>query len=914
LFALVLLLFLGGLVAAGMAYASLTAGLPPVEQVEQMLDPGSGVFLQPTRLYDRTGQHLLMTLENPGIPRRYLRVDPAKPDHFSPELVRVAIALVDPDFWRHGGYGWHDLRSSQPTTIAERLAVNLLLSQEADGARKALRMRILAAQLVSRYGRPQVLEWYLNSAFFGRLSYGAESAARLYLDKSAEELTLADSALLIPLIAAPALNPIDAPAAALERRNTALDLLLEQGSISEVEHERSSSELPRLRESSSQDGSAAPAFTAIALEQAAAALGRARLERGGLRIITTLDMDLQTQASCLLEVQIHRLTGRTYPAESDCQAARLLPTLSEGSPVSVGLSASAVLLDPRSGQVLALVGDGEGESLRAHPAGGLLAPFAAVAGFTRGYGPASLVWDIPPPDTDAELLQLEVHNYRGPLRLRQAIANDVLEPQMELVDSLGAPYVWRLSASLGLVNLAEERDPAVLLAGPALSPLEIAAGYAVFAAQGTANGQRRAAKGSPGPNLLLYIEDAEEHLLLDTSQTQSQTLLSPNLAYLVHHILSDEPARWPSLGFPNPLEIGRPGGAKTSLVLADSQTWAAGYTPQRLAVIWMGLPQEKSGRLERHYAAGVWHAMMQYALRDQPVEDWNVPAGISRVSVCDPSGLLPTAACPAVVDEVFLSGNEPMAVDTLFRPVQVNRETRRLATVFTPPTLVEERVFLSVPPEAKFWAEAAGVPLAPEIYDIILPPEPSATANLETPSLFAYVTGQVQIRGSATGDDFVSYRLQAGQGLNPETWLQIGDESRQAVEGGLLGIWDTSGLDGLYALRLVVVRADSRVETAISQVTVDNAEPRAYVTYPANEQRLPLSDNPLITFLAEAEDEVGIARVEWVLDGQIVATNPGAPYYYAWKATTGRHTLAVRAYDPAGNSTTSSQTTFFVER
>jgi hypothetical protein len=344
------------------------------------------------------------------------------------------------------------------------------------------------------------------------------------------------------------------------------------------------------------------------------------------------------------------------------------------------------------------------------------------------------------------------------------------------------------------------------------------------------------------------------------------------------------------------------------------QVWAAGYTPQRLAVIWLGLDRESPAQVDPLQAAAVWHALIQYASRDLPAEDWSVPPGLSRMSVCDPSGQLPTSACPSVVEEVFLNGNEPVSADTLYRAVQVNRETGRLATVFTPPALVENRVYLAVPPEARLWAEAAGLSLAPEVYDIIQPPAASPQVRLSAPALFAYVSGQVQVHGSAGGDNFASYRLQAGEGLNPQTWLQIGEESRQPVDEGVLGVWDTSGLDGLFALRLVVERSDSLVETAIIQVTVDNTPPLARVTYPINGQEFTLPGDRVVSFLAETSDGVGVARLEWILDGKSRGENLVPPYSLPWTAAVGEHILMVRAVDLAGNASESVPVPFKVNR
>ena len=102
--------------------------------------------------------------------------------------------------------------------------------------------------------------------------------------------------------------------------------------------------------------------------------------------------------------------------------------------------------------------------------------------------------------------------------------------------------------------------------------------------------------------------------------------------------------------------------------------------------------------------------------------------------------MLPTSNCPAVVNEVFLNGNEPVSPDTLYRSVQINRETGRLATVFTPPALVEEHVFLTVPPEARTWAQATGQATAPEVYDVIQPPAPSPDVRFKSPAMSSSVT------------------------------------------------------------------------------------------------------------------------------------------------------------------------------
>jgi hypothetical protein len=177
--------------------------------------------------------------------------------------------------------------------------------------------------------------------------------------------------------------------------------------------------------------------------------------------------------------------------------------------------------------------------------------------------------------------------------------------------------------------------------------------------------------------------------------------------------------------------------------------------------------------------------------------------------------------CPNLVSEVFLNGNEPIQADTMFRKYAVNRETGLLATVFTLPQLIEERVYLVVPSEARPWAEGAGLEIPPSTYDVIQPPRFDENVNITAPELFSEVNGNVQIEGTAAGDGFVSYRVLVGQGLNPREWVQVA-QGNTPVTNDVLAEWNTSLLNGLYAVQLQVLRSDQRVETAIIQVTVKN--------------------------------------------------------------------------------------------
>jgi len=322
--------------------------------------------------------------------------------------------------------------------------------------------------------------------------------------------------------------------------------------------------------------------------------------------------------------------------------------------------------------------------------------------------------------------------------------------------------------------------------------------------------------------------DASRSSMLDWSLPQAKPVLTPALAYLMTHVLSDEIARSVSLGRSNPLEIGRPAGVKVGQTTNGHDAWIVGYTPSVVVVTWTGVhselpvsspPQEVQGVTPR-FPAVLWNALMQVASASAPADGWTAPPGVSTITVCDPSGMLPTKECPSLVSEVFLNGSEPIQPDNLYREFGINRETGLLATVFTPPELIENHVYMLIPQTARDWALSAGFDIPPTSYDAIQAPPVNPKVNITSPELFADVNGVVKIIGTASGDDFSYYKVQVGKGLNPQEWIQLKSDATTPIESGVLADWDTKGLSGLYAVQLLVVRSDQKVDTAVIQVTV----------------------------------------------------------------------------------------------
>lgn len=798
-----------GLLATAFAYADLTRDLPPVGFMPILLNTKNGLLLEPTRLYDRSGVHLLAAVAPADKRRNFLSYS-----QFPQALIDATIAIADADFWQHGGYildGWR--KAEIHPTLAQRLAVDLLLWDEAPTPRRGLRERLLAAQMTAEYGREQIMEWYLNSADYGHDAYGAEAAAQLYLDKSVTELDLGEAALLAALSQAPALNPLDAPEAAEELRKQVLQEMLLQGTITFTEADQAASNPPVIRPDQVGKTDDVTAFVNLVLDQLGQHFDSQRIRCGGLQIITTIDLELQLQSACAIKNELARLDGQDVIIlamdGSDCDAAELLPASLPADISPENASASAIIIDPHSGQVLAAVGDvsgGEpGAFLQPHPGGTLLTPFIYLTGFTRGLNPASLCWDIP-----GSLANLD-GQYRGPVRLRVALVNDLLPPAGAVVEQMGMESIARIAAPFGLAIPAETN---LLEDEISISPLDAAAIYGVFANQGMLAGQALSGE-SLRPVTVLTITGNDGEVWADWTAPQVQAVISPQLAYLMTDILSDHSTRYLMADYSTPQELDRPAAVKTGRALDLSGVWTAGYTPQRVVVVHVEADQSSI-----MLSGDLWYALMAHAVTELPPESWSIPVGLTTISVCDPSGLLPTDACPSVVTELFLAGNEPIQPDSLYQSLEVNRETGLLATVFTPVELIEKRIYMVVPPEASTWAEMVNLPMPPVEYDSIQTMDMLVDVNITTPRLFDEVDNIVEVRGNASGDDFSFYRLEYGQGLNPLAWVQIGSDTKTPVTGDVLGSWDTSGLDGLYALRLLVVRSDQRVEQAVVMVMV----------------------------------------------------------------------------------------------
>jgi hypothetical protein len=499
-------------------------------------------------------------------------------------------------------------------------------------------------------------------------------------------------------------------------------------------------------------------------------------------------------------------------------------------------------------------------------------------------------------------------NYHVPQSFRKALARSYNIPAVKVLDMVGVGNVIRTAHAVGINTLNEDLDYyglSLTLGGGEVWLLDMAYAFTVFANNGTMMGQP-AKLPRPGfreldPVSILRVEDANGQVLHEYTQPEARHVvladgreLSPQEAYLLTNVLSDNNARAAAFGGSSALKLSRKAAAKTGTTTNFKDVWTIGYTPQIVTGVWAGNNDNTpmDGVSSTRGAAPIWHNVMERIydeghaerLLGEVAEKFRRPPGFTKVEVCAVSGLLPNQHCPDRVEALFIEGTEPTEYCNVHRVERVNRETGKLATVCTPPELVEERVYEIYPPEAADWVREQGIPQPPTQRDEIYGcgSEGGEVAILD-PSLGGHVAGVVSVQGNARSGDFNFYRLEYGEGLNPSAWSQIGGDHYNQVDNNVLEFWDVRALlDGLYTLQLSVVEHSQNVKQSTIFVTVDNLPPEAAVGYPWPGRVFQLETDEWANLTASVSDNVQIDKVEFYLDDELLDYSVVEPYAIKW--------------------------------
>jgi membrane carboxypeptidase/penicillin-binding protein len=974
------LLFLFILLGAGAAFvATLSSGfavydyfaqqLPDFSEIERLGQDTESTF-ETTKIFawgEETGvagqRELVLVHEiiDPlGGDRQWLGLD-----QVPATLIEATIAIEDKTFWTNRGFDVEGIGRAfyeyallggeiqGGSSITKKLVKNSLIPEEErlvgnepaieDYRRKAEEL-LLAERISQAYTKEQILEWYLNTNFYGNLAYGVEAAARVYFDKPAAQLNLAEAAMLAAIPQSPALNPIDSPEEAKSRQELVLEAMLRDGYISQETFQTVRNLPVKVSPGIEQRFDIiAPHFALYVRQELQKLFGPDIVLRGGLRVYTSLDLVMQRQAECVARAHVARLSGRlgaNLPADelAKCPALEYLPPLRQQD---LGVdhhlnNAALVALDPETAEIRAMVGslDYWDESIDGsfnaavdglRQPGSAFKPFTYLTALSQGYTAATMVQDV---ETDfgsdydgvAYVPQNYDREFHGPLRLRQALANSYNVPAVEVMSWVGVDKVIRTAHSLGINSLAQgaaQYGLPLTLGGGEVTLLDMAFAFSVLDNMGVMVGQpvpepeQRLGYRTIDPVAILRVEDKDGNILYEYDRPQRREILTPQLAFLMNDMLSDRNGRCAAFGCPNALELpdNRPAAVKTGTTNDFRDAWTVGYTPQLVTGVWVGnfdnSPMENVPGSKG--AAPIWHAFMSWALQDEPVVNWPRPAGITQMPVCETSGLLPNGLCPTVT-EYFIEGTEPTVYDNLYQEFQINRETGRLATLATPPELVDTKVYIVYPERSADWVRENEIEQPPNEYDTISTPSvDQGDAAILSPQPFQYVNGDVEILGSARGENFAYYRLSYFEDLTPVDLLGVTDDIDQQREEEVLGSWDVSALNGLYTLLLTVVRQDGTFDEISVPVTVDNSPPEAEILFPIEDQSI-FVDEEWVIVQALVTDDISVDRVEFFADraGVPFAISTVPPFTEKWTIPgPGCHVFSVVAFDAAGNESES---------
>jgi membrane peptidoglycan carboxypeptidase len=808
------LLIVTALVMGSFQITAILKELPDISILERLVG-SHGQMYQPVLFYDRSGQGLIPGNDIGDPVMEYVEFSGITGNE-GPSLLSLYVehlvtmtTLDDPT--EPSIYQEED----RARTIPERLVSDLLISDEPVSYARNIRLRLLAAQANTRYGEDQLLSWYLNSTNYGRNVRGAAAAARYYFNKSLDQMNPGELLVLAVISLAPEVNAASAPDAFDKSLQQAVTHLSELGLIDESIMQQARSARESINAGLTDLDNQTTAFIATAREQLSEDTNNSYPDQGGIKVITSMDAGLQTRLVCALYDMLDEPVIQANCAGVLLGLTRPLPEINAPDDLVINF----VLLDPAEGRVLAMLGDysaagGEQSFLNPHSASSLVTPFIYLSGLLQGMSPATLVWDTPT-DLDESTLAYypDRRVFKGPMSVRTAMSGDHLAPAAKLMADYGKENVLDLLSSFGLHLYESEGIP--YTSGIADS-LSIAQAYGIFANTGIRAGNAsQSQSGDLTPSLILRALDENGTVILEKSEYQEQTLVSPELAWLINDMLA-------SPGVGNQMLRG---STKTGFSMDGMDYWRVAYAPEYVFVVYMGYsdPIGKPGLNELGIDSALVNIVEETLIPSSPWDGWVIPEGITRQEVCIPSGLLPGEACPQTGMEYFLTGTYPSEIDSLYQAYPIDTETGRRATVFTDPTKITKQVFFNPPIEEMAWAREAGYPLAPADYAVFQSGSSTGSMVIVAPMNFASVKGQITVSGQIEPTGFVSYRMDLGTGLAPTQWLQVGASMTDLPQGKKLGTLDTiKYANGLYTIRIQVLRQGNLADNSYAVILIDN--------------------------------------------------------------------------------------------
>ncbi|MDP3882967.1 MAG: PBP1A family penicillin-binding protein [Candidatus Staskawiczbacteria bacterium] len=597
-------------------------------------------LIQSTKIYDRTGKVLLYDIY--GEEKREI----VSFEKISDNLKHAVLASEDERFYQHGGIDFRaiiravltDLRlmskEQGASTITQQLIRSVYLTNQKSIGRK-IREVVLSIELEEKYSKDQIFDWYLNQVPFGQNAYGAESASQTYFNKPASDLSMAESAALTAMLPAPSHYSPYGPykSELLERKNIVLEKMQQLGYITKEELKTAKEE--KLDFAEVAMSIKAPDFVLYVKKYLDNKYGEDYLKEKGLRVYTSLDWELQQYAEQIVKDndEINKAKGSNNSA--------------------------MVVLDPKTGEILALLGSkdyfakpypegcdekGPGNCLfdpkydvatmgQRQP-GSSFKPFVYATAFKKGYTPDTMVWDVTTefnPNCDPSATQnTDVYGLacyhpqdydgrnRGLVQLKQALGSSLNIPAVKVLYLAGIPDSLKTARAFGITTLTDTSNYglSLVLGGGDVNLLEMTSAYGVFAAEGN----------YIPPVSILKIEDSEGNVI-EENKPNPLKVLDTQVARQINNILSDNNNRAPLFGYNSPLYLpGYQVAAKTGTTQSFKDGWTMGYTPFAVVGVWTGNNNNTPTKDEGvGIAAPMWNKMMQKIVSAHSAENFTPP-------------------------------------------------------------------------------------------------------------------------------------------------------------------------------------------------------------------------------------------------------------------------------------------------
>lgn len=589
----------------------------------------------------------------------------------SKEAQQAIVVEEDKNFYSEGGFSipaiigaaLADIKQGQPayggSTITQQLVKNSLLNSNKSLLRKYQEM-VLSQEISRRYSKDETLEMYLNSVYFGNGAFGIEQAAKYYFGVDAKDLDLAQSSILAALLPAPTeLSPVGGNTERAKlRQKFVLDKMRDSKVITEGEERGALAEKLNFTNGVNDMNSQAPHFALMIRDELIQKYGEEKVIRDGFQVKTTIDLDKQAFAQQAVREGVKRLAG---------------DNVSNGS---------AVVMNPKTGEVLAMVGSEDWSNDKfgkvnmattPRQTGSAFKPVVYSAALEeRLITPATILQDVPTTFNNclgATPEQLKDPNCRyapkdfdlkfwGPVTVRRSLANSRNVSSVQVMQKVGVGGALEIASRLGISTLGDDPTQyglSLVLGTGQVKLVELTGAYSVFANQGVRN----------APADILQIEDKYGNTLYSYSPSP-QEVLAPGVAYLISSILSDDKTRQEEFG--NALTINKLAAVKTGTTEDFKDSWTVGYTPSLAIGVWVGNNDNQAmdniaGSLG---AAPIWRVLMEHYLAGLPSEQFSMPSDVVRGNSCSivvtADSKDPSKKNTQIISggEYFLAGTEPI--------------------------------------------------------------------------------------------------------------------------------------------------------------------------------------------------------------------------------------------------------------